>query len=215
MISVLVTGANGQLGRSISDLTSKFSGIDFTFKDSRSLDITNQKSVDSFFSSKPIDYCINCAAFTNVELAEKNREPAFDVNAKGVRNLALACKAHRVKMIHISTDYVFDGEKVGAYLPNDVPNPINEYGKSKLEGENYILQILNQFFIIRTSWLYSSYGKNFYKTIIEKARKGESLKITNAQLGCPTHAGSLASFLLELVVNARDDFGIYQETENL
>ncbi len=175
MIRVLVTGADGQLGKCIQEIASSYSQLKIDFADKNELDIVLREDVYSFFSKNSYDFCINCAAYTNVEQAEKTPEIAYSVNAEGVKNLALACKDNGVKLIHISTDYVFDGEKKEGYYPTDIPNPINEYGKSKLKGEQYIQEILNEYIIIRTSWLYSNYGHNFYKSILEKARKGEIL----------------------------------------
>ena len=200
MIKILVTGASGQLGMTIRDRSKTFPKFDFEFCNSNELDISNREIVTSAFHKKKFDYCINCAAYTNVEQAEKTPEMAFKVNAEGVKNIALACKQNSVKLIHISTDYVFDGEKDKPYTVKDTPNPINEYGKSKLLGEQYIQEILDDYFIIRTSWLYSKvHGKNFYKTILEKAQKGEIIRVTDEQIGCPTDAKNLAGFILKII----------------
>ncbi len=166
-----------------------------------------RENVYGLFSKNPYDFCINCAAYTNVEQAEKTPEIAYSVNAEGVKNLAMACKVNGVKLIHISTDYVFDGEKKEGYYPEDIPNPINEYGKSKLKGEQYIQEILNEYMIIRTSWLYSEYGHNFYKSILKKAQKGETLYVTDDQVGCPTDANNLASYILEFLQKENLVFG--------
>lgn len=213
MKRILVTGASGQLGMSLQEIHKKYPQMEFVFKNSTALDITNAQEVQQVFSSGAFDYCINCAAYTQVEQAERTPEIAFKVNAEGVKNLALACKKHIVILIHISTDYVFDGKKGMPYTVDDTPNPINEYGKSKWEGEKYIQEILNKYFIVRTSWLYSDHGKNFYKTVLEKAKRGEILRITDQQTGCPTHAGNLARFILELIVEENTQFGIYHFTD--
>src|SRR5690606_13498618 len=127
--------------------------------DSKSLDITNVNTVNDIFDSNNFDFCINCAAYTNVEQAEKERDKAFQVNAEGVRNIAIACKKNQVVLLHVSTDYVFDGEKETGYLPSDTANPINVYGASKLKGEEIIQTELSDYFIVRTSWLYNrNYG---------------------------------------------------------
>ena len=196
MKTILVTGANGQLGQCIQKIATNFKDFRFVFKDSKELDITNEASLYDTFSLDNFDYCINCAAYTNVEQAEKTPELAFAVNAKGAKNLAEVCKQNRTCLIHISTDYVFDGEKAEGYLPSDVPNPINEYGKSKLLGEKYIQESMNYYRIIRTSWLYSEYGNNFYKTILGKINSGQALRITDEQSGNPTNANNLAKFIL-------------------
>jgi dTDP-4-dehydrorhamnose reductase len=210
---ILVTGAAGQLGRSIQEEALAYPDIEFVFANSKVLDITEVDKVNHIFESGDFDYCINCAAYTHVEQAERTPEIAFKVNAEGVKNLALACKKYKVILVHISTDYVFDGKKGMPYTVDDTPNPINEYGKSKWEGEKYIQEILNKYFIVRTSWLYSDHGKNFYKTVLEKAKRGEILRITDEQMGCPTHAGNLARFILELIVTENRQFGIYHFTD--
>tara|TARA_R110002033_G_scaffold169897_3_gene211431 strand:+ start:230870 stop:231655 length:786 start_codon:yes stop_codon:yes gene_type:complete len=206
---ILVTGANGQLGLSLKDVSLNYPNIQFHFKNSTELDITNEKQIEELFAISNFDYCINCAAYTNVEEAEKTPEIAFKVNAEGVKNIAKACKEFEVLLIHISTDYVFDGEKKEPYTVADAPNPINEYGKSKLAGEKYIEEISNYYYIVRTSWLYSKiHGRNFYKTILEKAKKGEVIKITDEQVGCPTDTKNLANFILEQLITRKEKFGI-------
>ena len=181
---VLVTGANGQLGKTINELFSKNEdNLKFTFATRAELDITKEANLKVFFRNNKFDYCINCAAYTNVEQAEKTPKTAYKVNAEGVKYLAEACKETDTVLIHISTDYVFDGEKTEPYTVKDKPNPINEYGKSKLLGEQHIQDILEKYFIIRTSWLYSKkYGNNFYKTILEKAKAEKELFITDEQI---------------------------------
>lgn len=210
-IKVLVTGSNGQLGKTIKELYAKNSlGLDFQFVSKEELDITSEDKVVTFFKNKHFNYCINCAAYTNVEQAEKTPDIAFKVNAEGGKNVAKACKEANTILIHISTDYVFDGEKKEPYIPSDLPNPINEYGKSKLLGERYIQQIMNNYFIVRTSWLYSKkYGHNFYRTILEKAKKEDNLYITDEQTGCPTNTVTLAKYIIKLMKTDNSEFGIY------
>jgi dTDP-4-dehydrorhamnose reductase len=214
MRRVLVTGANGQLGLSIQDIANNYPDLEFIFKDRSDLDITNEDQLNKIFEHSNFDYCINCAAYTDVEQAEKTPDIAYKVNAEGVKHIVHACKENNVTLIHISTDYVFDGEKGTPYTIEDLPNPINEYGKSKWEGEKYIQEILNHYFIVRTSWLYhKKHGKNFYKTILEKAKKGEILHVTDQQTGCPTDAANLAKFLLELLDKNARNYGIYHFTD--
>lgn len=211
---ILVTGASGQLGLSLQDLTSEYSDLEFVFKNSKDLDITDRKSVNKILKNRGFHYCINCAAYTNVEQAEQTPEIAFKVNSEAVKNLALACRQHNLILIHISTDYVFDGENGSPYTVKDQPNPINEYGKSKWEGEKYVREILDEYYIVRTSWLYhKTHGHNFYKTIMEKAKKGEELRITDNEIGCPTNAANLATYILELISNTNQLFGIYHYTD--
>lgn len=208
--TILVTGANGQLGLTIKELFANNDlGLDFTFVNKQQLDITNQDQVKTFFNKQQFDYCINCAAYTNVEQAEKTPEIAYKVNAEGVKNLALACKKSNTTLIHISTDYVFDGEKKEPYTTTDEPNPINEYGKSKLLGEQYVQALLEKYVIVRTSWLYSKkHGNNFYKVILEKAKNGEELHITDAQIGCPTDTERVAKYFVDSIVNKSLTSGI-------
>src|SRR5690606_29497731 len=172
MNNILVTGSSGQLGLTLQEFASTSGNTTFEFKTSSELDIIDHNGLNELFREHNFDYCINCAAYTNVEQAEKTPQIAFKVNSDGVQNLAIACKRNKVTLVHISTDYVFDGEKGSPYTLDDIPNPINEYGKSKLKGEQLIAQTLDAYFIVRTSWLYhKQYGKNFYRTILEKDRK--------------------------------------------
>ncbi|PIY08929.1 MAG: dTDP-4-dehydrorhamnose reductase [Flexibacter sp. CG_4_10_14_3_um_filter_32_15] len=213
--TILITGANGQLGMTIQELYAGNRAFNFIFTSKPELDITSKKQLDVFFDKYKFDYCINCAAYTNVEHAEKTPDLAYKVNAEGVKNLAEACKRSNTTLIHISTDYVFDGEKENPYTIDDEPNPLNEYGKSKLLGEHYIQEILNNFFIIRTSWLYSKkYGKNFYRTILELAKTKKELTITTEQLGCPTNTESLATYIMDLIFNKSIDFGLKHMSDN-
>jgi dTDP-4-dehydrorhamnose reductase len=177
------------------------------------MDITNIRSINLAFESGYFDYCINCAAYTNVEQSEKAPERAFAVNGDGVKNIATACKNNDVVLIHISTDYVFDGEKEEGYSTTDLPNPINQYGKSKLAGEKFIQEILDKYYIIRTSWLYSEYGNNFYNTIVNKAKTERVLYITDEQTGCPTNANNLAEYILNLIASQNTEYGIYHFTD--
>ncbi|MCR9226393.1 MAG: dTDP-4-dehydrorhamnose reductase [Flavobacteriaceae bacterium] len=214
MKKILVTGASGQLGLALLEHAHDLPEFFFDFKTSGELDITQLSELDEIFRKGGYDYCINCAAYTNVEEAEKHPDKAFAVNAEGVKNLAGVCREHNTTLIHISTDYVFDGKKKGAYTINDKTNPINIYGKSKLAGEKFIQQIQPNHYIIRTSWLYSKkHGNNFYRTILRKAHAGEDLSVTDAQKGCPTKAGSLAKFILEEVVVGEKPFGVYHFTD--
>ncbi len=213
MRRVLVTGANGQLGKCIQKIAKDFSDLAFEFHNSETFDITNLKNILTVFSTGNFDYCINCAAYTNVEQSEKTPDPAYKVNAESVRKLAEMCLEQKVVLIHVSTDYVFDGTKETGYLPDDKTNPINVYGKSKLKGEVYIQEILERYFIVRTSWLYSEFGKNFYKTVLKKAQAGEDLQITDDQTGCPTNANNLATYLLGLISPGVTNYGIHHFTD--
>lgn len=209
MKKILVTGANGQLGSCLKDASKKFSEFEFLFVDKESLDITNTLSVNTFFEENNFDFCINAAAYTNVEKAESNKEQAFLVNAEGVKNISLACKKCDITLLHVSTDYVFDGKKLTPYVETDETNPINVYGASKLKGEEYIKDICDKYFIIRASWLYSQYGHNFLKSILKFSKEKDTLTITTEQTGSPTNANDLAEVLLQIIDTNFKKYGIY------
>lgn len=209
MKKILVTGAKGQLSRCIKKLQNEFEELTFVFGTREDVDITNKELLNSLFYKESFNYVINCAAYTNVEQAEKDSKQAYFVNAEGVKSLSEVCKEYNTILIHISTDYIFDGNQNIPYSEKDISNPINEYGKSKLQGEKYIQKLLNNFFIIRTSWLYSQYGKNFFNTIVSKSEKGEKLTIVNSEIGTPTNANDLAKFILHIIVTKSDKYGIY------
>lgn len=208
-IKILVTGSNGQLGQCLRKIAHNYSALELHFYNSTDLDITNKDAICQVFKDNSYDFVINCAAYTNVEQAEKEPEKAFHINADGVKNLAEACKKQNSTLIHISTDYVFDGKKDSLYTEEDIPNPINEYGKSKLAGEQFIQEILDSFFIIRTSWLYSEFGHNFFKTILKKSETETELTITTSEKGTPTNANDLAKFILDLILIDNQKYGIY------
>lgn len=208
MKKIVVLGANGQLGKTIKFI-SKDEKDEFTFLSREAIDITNKKNLSETFKLLKFDYCVNCAAYTNVEGAEKNLEDAFSVNAEGAKNIAELCNSHGVKLIHVSTDYVFDGEKGIPYTTTDETNPINQYGKSKLKGEFYIQEQLSAYYIIRTSWLYSLYEKNFLKTIISKIENDAILNITTEEEGTPTSCTDLAEFILHIIKSDDIPYGIY------
>lgn len=206
---ILVTGSDGQLGQTFNELYSNNPLYDIKFVTKADLDITKKDTIEAVFNKYKFDYCINCAAYTNVEQAEEQIDLAFSINAEGVKNLAKACKKSDVVLIHISTDYVFDGKKQTPYIEEDIPNPINAYGKSKLTGETYIQEIGPKYFIIRTSWLYSKYRHNFLKSIINKIQNKELLKITTSQRGTPTSCKDLSEFIFNLIKSRNSNFGIY------
>ncbi|WP_178991317.1 dTDP-4-dehydrorhamnose reductase [Winogradskyella schleiferi] len=208
MKEVLVLGANGQLGQTIKDF-SDIELVRFHFFSRKDLDITDSNSLNEVFKDSGFDYCVNCAAYTNVEGAETHTEAAFSINAEGAKNIAEVCKTYQVKLIHISTDYVFDGNKEKPYATTDATNPINQYGKSKLQGELYIKAQLKAYYIIRTSWLYSLHGKNFLKTIIDKVESGVSLNITTEENGTPTSCVDLAAFILHIIKTDSVPYGVY------
>ncbi|SRX72530.1 dTDP-4-dehydrorhamnose reductase [Aequorivita antarctica] len=209
MRKILVTGANGQLGRCIKDAAANFPDLQFVFVSKETLDIENTALLKDYFRKNAFTHCVNTAAYTNVEKAESEPEKAFAINAEAVKNVATVCKENDVVLLHISTDYVFDGKKESPYVETDFTNPINVYGASKLKGEQYITEICNKYFIFRTSWLYSQYGHNFLKTVLKYAGEGKPLTITTEQTGTPTNANDLAKALLQIVTQDSTDYGVY------
>lgn len=205
---VLVTGANGQLGKTIRDLSMHYKNLDFTFVEKKDLDITIATDITKYLTNN-YNFCINCAAYTNVEKAEQEPELAIKINAQAVNKLAQECKIYNTTLIHISTDYVFDGNQIKPYKEEDKTNPINLYGKSKLLGENYIKEELENHFIIRTSWLYSKYESNFLKTISKKLKENQDLSIITSQKGTPTSCLDLSTFILYLINKKIKDYGVY------
>jgi dTDP-4-dehydrorhamnose reductase len=198
-MKILVTGSKGQLGSKIKDLSVDFQSFSFSFTDLDELDITNFNSVLDFFKFEKPDIVINCAAYTAVDKAEDDYENAFKINALGPENLAKACNVHNSKFIHISTDYVFDGkEREKPYLESDFTSPHSVYGSTKLEGENLVLKNLQDAIIVRTAWLYSEYGHNFVKTMLNLAQSRTELSVVNDQVGSPTYAGDLAQAILQI-----------------
>lgn len=199
--TILVTGANGQLGSELN-IISAYEPYQFIFTDIDELDLTNGSEVNSFFNTHKIDFCINCAAYTAVDNAEKNVEAARAINVDAVQNLAEACTINNTYLVHISTDFVFRGN---AFLPltEEVkPDPISVYGFTKLEGENVALRSNKKTLIIRTSWLYSSFGDNFVKAMIRLGREREELGVIVDQIGTPTYAGDLAKAIIEIIRNS-------------
>jgi len=209
MIKALITGGKGQLAQCIESLSNDYPSIDFVFLGSEDLDITNNKKVKDCFSKNNFDYCINCAAYTAVDKAEEEPELAKKVNVLGAKNLAIACKNNDVKLIHISTDFVFDGEAKRPYTEGDTTNPISVYGQTKRDGELEIIYNLPQHFIIRTSWLYSEFGVNFVKTILRLSKEREELSVVDDQIGSPTYAKDLAEVILKIIDSQSKEFGIY------
>jgi dTDP-4-dehydrorhamnose reductase len=212
---ILVTGASGQLGQAIQFIDSNYPDFEFIFASSQDLDITNQERVNHFFDTNKIDFCINAAAYTAVDKAESEIEKAESINVVGPKNLAIACKKNKAKLIHISTDFIFDGSSNKPYSENDATNPLGIYGKTKLDGEQAVIDNTNEYFIIRTSWVYSQFGNNFMKTMLRLASERDSLNIVSDQIGSPTNAVDLAKAILQIIVHAKHSqnvnnlFGIY------
>jgi dTDP-4-dehydrorhamnose reductase len=197
-MKILVTGGNGQLGSELKVLSENFDA-EFFFTDREELDITNADAVNEFIISTKPDFVINGAAYTAVDKAESDKETAFLINANAVGNIAAACISYNSKLIQVSTDFVFDGTKSTPYKEADATNPLSVYGKSKLQGEQLCLQNNPNAIIIRTSWLYSSFGNNFVKTMLRLSSERKELKVIFDQTGTPTYARDLAQAILHVI----------------
>ena len=209
---VLVTGASGQLGQSLQFIAKNYPNIDFKFCNSTTLDITDLENVKLIFQEHKPDFCINTAAYTAVDKAESEPQKAFAINVTGSKNLAEACKEYDTTLIHISTDFVFDGTAVKPYSENDFTNPKSVYGQTKLDGEKVIQAILQKHIIIRTSWVYSQFGNNFLKTMLRLGSEKDTLSVVNDQIGAPTNAVDLANAIVKIVEIQKvkaEKFGIY------
>ena len=198
MANILVTGANGQLGSELKDLSGD-SGHQFYFTDIGELDLTDFEAIEKYFEGKNITHCINCAAYTAVDKAETEIDKAIAINVDAVRNLAEVCALYKTLLIHISTDFVFNGISCRPYIESDRPKPVNVYGQSKYEGEKQAVRENPQTIILRTSWLYSSHGSNFVKTMLKAGEDKEILKVVFDQVGTPTYAADLASAILHII----------------
>jgi dTDP-4-dehydrorhamnose reductase len=201
-MKILITGANGQLGNEIRELAPEYPQFDFRYTDIAELDITNAAEVDAYFGLHRPEAIINCAAYTAVDKAETDAETAFLVNATASGNLARAAQANGCFVVHVSTDYVYDGRNYRPYTETDAVNPVSVYGKSKLAGEQQVLQSGARAIVIRTSWLYSAFGNNFVKTMIKYGRERDALNVVFDQAGTPTYARDLAKAILDILPQA-------------
>ncbi len=201
MKNILVTGSNGQLGSEIKDRAGRFQEFNFVFTDIEELDLTNGAEVNNFFEQNNFDVCINCAAYTAVDKAEDDRELALKVNYEAVKILAETCRKYNTFLVHVSTDYVFNGKNYKPYSETDPPSPDSYYGLTKLKGEEAVMAYCEKAVIIRTSWLYSAYGNNFVKTMLRLGKEREELGVVVDQVGTPTYAGDLADAILTVVTN--------------
>ena len=198
-MNILVTGANGQLGHECRMLSLQHPEANFVFTDVAELSITDEQAVMKMFRSQSFQYCINAAAFTAVDLAETQQDISRLVNATAVGYLAKACSENNCRLIHISTDYVFNGENESGYEPDDATDPINVYGATKLEGEQLAITLAPDSIIIRTSWVYSYYGKNFVKTMMKLMQERNEISVVADQTGRPTYAADLADCIFEII----------------
>lgn len=204
---VLVTGANGQLGQSIQFIANQYPNIQFIYTDYQELDITNFESCHTVFAKYKPQFCINTAAYTAVDKAESESEKAHLINAIGPENLAKVCKEYNTILLHISTDFIFDGTSsslsmTNGYKETDIPNPQSVYGKTKLDGELAVQKNWEKHYIIRTSWVYSQFANNFMKTMLRLASERDSLSVVNDQIGTPTYAVDLAKVLMVIIVSS-------------
>lgn len=195
---ILVTGANGQLGKELREQEKVNPGFQFLFFSRQELPIENEQELEKVFQKEKPSYCINCAAYTAVDKAESDRKNAFLINAEGVRLLAKACHRVSCRLIHISTDYVFDGNSSTPLLEEDSTSPINVYGESKLKGEEQARLEEPEVLIIRTAWVYSEFGNNFVKTMIRLMKEKEAINVINDQIGSPTYAADLAAAIMKI-----------------
>ncbi|WP_298224117.1 dTDP-4-dehydrorhamnose reductase [Flavobacterium sp.] len=206
---VVVVGANGQLGQAVHYIASDYPEIQFHFLGSTALDIAKIEDIKSVWKALKPDFCINAAAYTATDKAETEIEKAQSINVDGAKNLAEVCLLFNTTLLHISTDFVFDGNKKTPYLETDAADPQSVYGKTKREGELAIIKTMKTYFIIRTSWLYSQFGNNFMKTMLRLAQERSSLSVVDDQIGTPTHAVDLAKMLLTIIKSNSKNYGIY------
>ena len=208
-MNILITGANGQLGSEIKKIHKTYPQHRFFFTDVQELDISNAREVKNYIEAKQIETVINCAAYTAVDKAEEEESKAHLINGEAPGILAHAISQQKGKLIHVSTDYVFNGKTYTPYKETDQPNPDGAYGRTKRAGEEAILDNNTNAFIVRTSWLYSEYGKNFVKTMIRLGKEKEDIGVISDQVGSPTYALDLASFVLKLAQLEAEGTTIY------
>ncbi len=201
--TILVTGANGQLGKELHALSAAYPSFNFLFLSREDLPINNFELLRNYFEITRPQYCINCAAYTAVDRSETEKDLAMLINGESVGVLAAICNEHHTKLIHISTDYVFDGEGKQPYKEDDPTEPVNYYGLTKLNGEQLCLISDPDAIIIRTSWLYSEYGNNFVKTMLRLMKEKEQIGVVNDQVGSPTYAADLAEAIMQMIVSGQ------------
>lgn len=207
--SVLITGAEGQLGNCLKDRLKNHPTLEMFYTDISTLDITDKEAFSHFITKHNITDIINCAAYTAVDKAEEDRETCRLVNTEAVRIIGESAAVTGARIIHISTDYVFDGKNHRPYTEEDVPHPLSVYGQTKYEGEKALMNAHNKAMILRTSWLYSEYGNNFVKTMLRLAQEHKEVRVVADQIGTPTYAGDLADALVEMLTNDIFTPGIY------
>ncbi len=199
---ILVTGSSGQLGKTLEKKSMDINSFKWIFLPKEKLDITKMSQIQNVFSKHSPSFCINCAALTDVTKSEKDPSLAHKINVEGVKNLTRVCNYSESILIHISTDYVFDGTKKKPYLENDKANPLNAYGKTKYLSEKYVVENAKFGYVIRTSWLYSkNFGHNFYRNILREASTGNEIKVVKDQYGTPTNTKKLVEFIMKIIIS--------------
>jgi dTDP-4-dehydrorhamnose reductase len=208
---IMVTGADGQLGNELRDLAAGYQQFQFNFTSHEDVPVENEEKLRNYFDEFSPDYCINCAAYTAVDKAEDplERDKVFGINSNALRALGSICRQHQTKLIHISTDYVFNGKGKLPYKEDNHADPLNVYGSSKERGETFVREVNPSTIIIRSSWLYSSHGKNFVKTMLRLLKEKEEVKVVNDQIGSPTYAGDLAEVILQIISSGNWSQGTY------
>lgn len=199
MRTILITGSNGQLGSEMRIASDQYTAFNYLFTDVAELDICNKSAVENFVKQHKVDVIVNCAAYTAVDKAEDDIDLCYKINKDAVRNIGEVASANGIRVVHVSTDYVFDGTNHIPYTEDEAVCPSSVYGKSKLEGELALMDVCKQSAIIRTSWLYSSFGNNFVKTMIKLGTDRDSLNVIFDQVGTPTYAADLADSILKLI----------------
>ena len=212
MKHILITGAGGQLGREMQALAADHPDFTYDFTDAATLDVTDRGAVDEWFATHPVDFVVNCAAYTAVDRAESDREACHRLNAFAPGCLADAARRNGALMVHVSTDYVFDGSKCTPYVEDDEPAPVTVYGRTKLEGERAVMELCPDAMVIRTAWLYSPHGQNFVKTMLRLGRERDRLGVVFDQVGTPTYARDLARAIYA-AIEAGIRPGIYHYTD--
>lgn len=210
MNKILIIGSNGQLGNCLKKISEEYlDKFEFHFTSSSELDITNVDSIENYFESLKPHYCINASAYTAVDKAEEDSENAFNVNAVGVGLLAEICKNFNTELVHVSTDYVFDGDTEMSYSEDNFTNPVGIYGKSKLAGEELAIENNPKTIILRTSWLYSEFNKNFVKTMLSLFSTKKEIGVVGDQYGQPTNANDLARAIMDIITSSKREYGVF------
>ena len=209
MKTILITGSNGQLGNEMQQTSLRYNTFNYLFTDVAELDICDKAALEAYVLENKVNIIVNCAAYTAVDKAEDDQELCYKINRDAVKNIGEVAAKHHVKVVHVSTDYVFDGTNYIPYTEEMLVCPASVYGKSKLEGENALMQVCEQAVIIRTSWLYSSFGGNFVKTMIKLGTERDTLNVIFDQVGTPTYAADLANTIFQVVSSEKFVPGIY------